>query len=97
MGFFSNLGSINKINVLLKQIEPKVEYIYHETQSYSPNLNKIKIECHAIGVLMSDIIDIADRSGNSVKLAPYYLFGRKMDLVQIFSVLIEVIEQCEQL
>jgi len=46
---------------------------------------------------MSDITDIADRSGNSVKLAPYYLFGRKMDLVQIFSVLIEVIEQCEQL
>ena len=96
MGFFSNLGSI-KINVLLKQLEPKVEYIYHETQSYSPNLNKIKIECRAIGVLMSDIIDIADRSGNSVKLAPYYLFGRKMDLVQISSVLIEVIEQCEQL
>lgn len=56
MGFFSNLGSINKINVLLKQLEPKVEYIYHETQSYSPNLNKIKIECRAIGVLMSDII-----------------------------------------
>ena len=97
MGFFSNLGSINKINDLLKQIEPKDEYIYHETQSYSPNLNKIKIECRAIGVLMSDIIDIADRSGNSVKLAPYYLFGRKMDLVQISSVLIEVIEQCEQL
>lgn len=97
MGFFSNLGSINKINVLLKQIEPKVESIYHETQSYSPNQNRIKMECQGIGVLMNDIIDIADRSENSVKLAPYYLFGRKMDLVQISSVLIEVIEQCNQL
>lgn len=97
MGFFSNLGSINKINVLLKQIEPKIESIHYETQSCYPNLNRIKLECQAIGVLMNDIIDIADRSGNSVKLAPYYLFGRKMGLVQIFSFLIEVIEQCNQL
>lgn len=97
MGFFSNLGNINKINVLLKQIEPKIEAIHYETQSYCPNLNRIKIECRAIDVLMKDIIDIADRSGNSVKLAPFYLFGRKMSLVQILSVLIEVIAQCEQL
>ena len=48
MGFFSNLGNINKINVLLKQIEPKIEAIHYETQSYCPNLNRIKIECRAI-------------------------------------------------
>ena len=48
MGFFSNLGSINKINVLLKQIEPKIESIHYETQSCYPNLNRIKMECQGI-------------------------------------------------
>lgn len=97
MGFFSNIGNINKINVLLKQIEPKVDSIQYESQSYSPNLSRIKMESRSIAVLMSDVVDIADRSGNSVKLAPYYLFGRKMSLFQISSVLAALIEQCEQL
>jgi hypothetical protein len=97
MGFFSNMGNIGKINILLKQIEPKVDAIQYELSSPYPNINRIKVECGAISVLMSDIMDIADRSSNSVKLAPYYLFGKKRSLIQISAALAGLIEGCERL
>ncbi len=96
MGFFSSLSNVNKINTLLKQIEPKVDAIQYECSSPYPNVNRIRVECGSISVLMSEIMDIADRSSNSVKLAPYYLFGRKMNLMQISSALAGLIEACER-
>lgn len=97
MGFFSNMGDINRINMLLKQIEPKVSAILYETQSPCPNINRLKIESSSIVVLMSDIMDIANRASNSVKLAPYYLMGRKMSLLEISATLAEIVERCERL
>ena len=96
MGFFTNLGNIGKINTLLKQIEPKVSAIEYEAESPYPNRNRIKVECQSIAVFMSDIMEIANRSGNSVKLAPYYFFGKKMNLVEISSVLAGMVEACER-
>lgn len=97
MGFFSNMGDINRINTLLKQIEPKVSAILYETQSPYPNINRLKVESSSIVVLMSDIMDIANRAPNSVKLAPYYLMGRKMSLPEISATLAEIVERCERL
>lgn len=45
--------------------------------------------------LMSEIMDIADSASNSVKLAPYYLFGRKMSLIQISIAIAALIEACD--
>lgn len=97
MGFFNNYKNIGKINVLLKQIEPKVNAIEYEAQSPYPNRNRIRVEAGTISVLMSEIMDIAGASGNSVLLAPYYFFGRKMSLMQISAVLAQLVEMSENL
>lgn len=97
MGFFNNVKNIGKINTLLKQIEPKVNAIEYEAQSPYPNRNRIRVEAGTISVLMSEIMDIAGASGNSVLLAPYYFFGRKMSLMQISSVLAQLVQMSENL
>lgn len=97
MGFFDNFRNIGKINTLLKQIEPKVNAIEYEAQSAYPNRYRIREEAGSISVLMSEIMDIAGASGNSVILAPYYFFGRKMSLMQISSVLAQLVEMSENL
>lgn len=96
MGFFNNVKNVGKINTLLKQIEPKVDAIQYEVQSNYPNRNRIRVEAGTISVLMCEIMDIAGASGNSVKLAPYYFFGRKMNLMQISAVLAELVALSEQ-
>lgn len=97
MGFFNNYKNIGKINTLLKQIEPKVNAIEYEAQSPYPNRNRIRVEAGTISVLMSEIMDIAGASGNSVLLAPYYFFGKKMSLMQISAVLAQLVEMSENL
>lgn len=96
MGFFSNLSSINKINTLLKQIEPKIDAIYYEARNPYPNPNRIRVEAGSIVVLMSEIADIADSAGNSVKLTHYYLKGQRLTLPQISQVLAAFIAECEK-
>ena len=97
MGFFDNLRNINKINTLLKQIEPKVNAIEYETQSPFPNRNRIRVEAGTISVLMDEIVNIADSSGRSVQLAPYYFFGRKLSLMDISSILARLIAMTENM
>ncbi len=97
MGFFNNFKNIGKINTLLKQIEPKVNAIEYDAQSPYPNRNRIRVEAGTISVLMSEIMDIARNSGNSVLLAPYYFFGKKMSLMQISAVLAQLVEMSENI
>lgn len=96
MGFFSNYKNIGKINTLLKQIEPKVNAIQYEAESPYPNRDRIRVEAGTISVLMSEVMDIAGKSSNSVLLAPYYFFGRKMTLMQISNVLAQLVEMSEK-
>ncbi len=97
MGILTNYKNIGKINTLLKQIEPKVNAIQYEAESPYPNRDRIRIEAGTISVLMSEIMDIAGSSGNSVLLAPYYFFGRKMSLMEISSMLAHLVEMSEKL
>lgn len=97
MGFFNNYKNIGKINTLLKQIEPKVKAIEYEAQSPYPNRDRMRVEAGTISVLMSEIMDIAGSSGNSVILAPYYFFGRKMSLMQISAILAQLVEMSENI
>lgn len=97
MGFFSDLGSISRINTLLKTIEPKVTAIQDECQSLHPNKYKIKNDAHTIGVLMNEIIDIADSAGDSVRSATYFFFNEKTNLPRIALVLADLISMCDDL
>lgn len=97
MGFFSGMSDIIRINALLKQIEPKISAIQYEAQSPFPNVNRIKVESGSISVLMSEVMDIAYRAPNSVKLAPYFLMGQKMRLPEISAFLAEIVETCDQM
>ena len=94
MGLFSNMSDIGRINALLKQIDPKISAILYETQSPYPNVNRLKVESGSISVLMSEVMDIACKAPNSVKLAPYYLIGRKIRLPEISAFLAEIVELC---
>ena len=97
MGLFSNMSDIGQINALLKQIDPKISAILYETESPYPNINRLKVESGSISVLMSEVMDIACKTPNSVKLAPYYLMGRKMRLPEISAFLAEIVERCERM
>lgn len=97
MGLFSNMSDIGRINALLKQIDPKISAILYETQSPYPNINRLKVESGSISVLMSEVMDIACKAPNSVKMAPYYLMGRKMRLPEISAILAEIVERCERM
>ena len=95
MGFFNDFRNCGKINTLLKQIEPKVDAIYYETNSTYPNVSRIKMEAATIAVLMNEVLEIANASGNSVKLASYYFHGRKASLQQISAVLVQLVEMTQ--
>ena len=95
MGLLSTLSNVNKINTLLKQIEPKIQAIEYEANSLQPNRNRVTIECRTIAVLMNEILEIATKSSTTVQEAPYYLFGRKMSLIQISMATAALIEACE--
>ncbi len=97
MGFFSNYRNIGKINVLLKQIEPKVDSLLYEINSAYPNRDRIRTESGTISVLMSEIMEIVGQSGNPVFLAPYYFKGRKTNLQNISIHLSQLIEMAERI
>lgn len=97
MGFFNNFRNIGKINTLLKQIEPKVDAIYYETNSPYPNVSRIKMEAATIAVLMNEVLETANASGNSVKLAPYFFHGKKASLEQISAVLVHLVAMAQNL
>lgn len=97
MGLFSNMSDIGRINALLKQIDLKISAILYETESPYPNINRLKVESGSVAVLMSEVMDIACKAPNSVKMAPYYLMGRKMRLPEISAILAEIVERCERM
>ena len=96
MGFFSNYKNIGKINTLLKQIEPKVDAIQYEVESPYPNRERIRVEAGTISVLMSEIMNIASASSNTVILAPFYFHNKKMSLMQISAFLAQLVEMSEK-
>lgn len=98
MGFFSNYNAIGRINALIKQLEPKLDYIAGELQyPYSINKERLRVECGTVSVLMSEIADIIQSSGRSVFLAPYYFKGRKMTIMDLHGIAASSVQQAEEL
>ncbi|WP_289074093.1 hypothetical protein [uncultured Bacteroides sp.] len=98
MGFFSNYNAIGRINALIKQLEPKLDYIAGELQyPYSINKERLRVECGTVSVLMSEIADIIQSSGRSVFLAPYYFKGKKMTIMDLHGIAASLVQQAEEL
>ena len=98
MGFFSNYKAIGRINVLIKQLEPKLDYIARELQfPSSVNRERLRVECGTVTVLMSEIADIVQSSGRSVFLAPYYLKGQKISIMDLTGIAASLVQQAEEL
>lgn len=98
MGFFSNYNAIGRINALIKQLEPKLDYIAGELQyPYSINKERLRVECGTVSVLMSEIADIIQSSGRSVFLAPYSFKGRKMTIMDLHGIAASLVQQAEEL
>lgn len=98
MGIFSGFNSIGRINVLIKQIEPKLDYIVGEINyPATANVERLRIECGTISVLMSEMMDIVGNSPRSVFLAPYYMEGHKMSLMEISNYVASIIQQAEMI
>ena len=98
MGFFSNYNAIGRINTLIKQLEPHLDYIAREL-NYPSHINKerLRVECGTVSVLMGEITDILQNAGRSVFLAPYYLKGRKMTIMDLHGIAASLIQQAEEL
>ncbi len=98
MGFFSNFNAIGRINVLIKQLEPKLDYIASELQyPYSVNKQRLRVECGSVSVLMGEISEILQSSGRSVLLAHYYFKGRKVSIMDLHGIAASLVQQAEQL
>ena len=75
-----------------------IDIIAHEINyPYSANVVRLKSECMTVAVLMNEILDIMSNSGNSVLLAPYYLYGRKMSIQEICMYARVLIEKAESI
>ena len=57
----------------------------------------MRVECGTVSVLMGEIIEIASNAGRSVMLAPYYLKGRKLSLMDISGIAASLVEKAERL
>lgn len=98
MGLFSNFNAIGRINILIKQLEPKLDYIARELQyPYSVNKERLRVECGSVSVLMGEITDILQNSGRSVFLAPYYFKGQKITITDLHRMASSLILQAENL
>lgn len=97
MGFFNDYKAIGRINALIKQLEPKIDYIEHELDySYSVNSIRLKNECSTVAVLMTEIMDILNKAGKTAALAPYYFHGKKCNIQDFSFYVMILIERAEQ-
>ena len=98
MGFFSNYNAIGRINTLIKQLEPHLDYIAGEL-NYPSYVNKerLRVECGTVSVLMGEITDILQNAGRSVFLAPYYFKGKKMTIMDLHGIAASLVQQAEEL
>ena len=97
MVFLSNMGAIQKINALLKSVETKVTSIQNEAEALHPNVDKIKADAHIICILMEEVCEIADSTGDSVSSISYFFFGEQMKLREISMILAEFVKMCNDL
>lgn len=86
--------AMQKINNLLKAIETKITAIQKEVEVPQPNVDKIQAEAHIIRILMAEVYDIANSTGESVRTISCSFFGEKMKLNEISMILADFVNMC---
>ena len=82
------------INNLLKAIETTITAIQNEVEVPQPNVDKIQANAHIIRILMAEVYDIANSTGESVSTITCSFFGEKMKLNEISMVLADFVNMC---
>ena len=94
MGFFGNFKSIGLINDKLKRLESILLGIQEDFHQIAPPGETQAKITHGRFIL-SEIADVISNSGRSVYLAPYWFFGKKMELPAIMSKIANLLDECE--
>lgn len=96
MGFFGNLKSIGLINDKLKRLESlllEIKDDFHRGTSSG----QIQANITHGRFILSEIADVVSESPRSVFLAPYWFFGKKMELQEICSRAAGLLDEFENL
>lgn len=86
--------AMQKINNLLKAIETKITAIQSEVEVPQPNVDKIQADAHTIRILMAEVYDIVNSTGESVSTITCSFFGENMKLSEISMLLADFVNMC---
>lgn len=87
MGLFTNYKNIGLINERLEIIEGLIKSINRSIIEEEYRKNILEERIANVARLSVEIINIAESSGNSVKLAPYWYNGEKKSLMDIMQII----------
>lgn len=96
MGFFGNLRNIGLINDKISRLEALIEEIRIDFHKCTPR-GEIGAKITHGRFILSEIADVISSSPRSVFLAPYWLFGNKMELREICSRVTGLLDEFENL
>lgn len=99
MGYFANVSAIRKINMLIQRIEPKLDYITDCLQYPAlADRSRLRSECGTVSVLMDEIMSIVGESNSrAVLTAPYFLQGKKTNLMEISKTAAAILRLADKL
>lgn len=96
MGFFGNLKKIGLINDKISRLEALLEEIRVDFHKRTPQ-GEIQAKITHGRFILSEIGEIVSSSPKSVFLAPYWLFGNKMELQQVCSKIASLLDEIEEI
>lgn len=96
MGFFGNLKNIGLINDKISRLEALTEEIRVDFHRCAPQ-GEIQSKITHGRFILSEIADVVSSSPRSVFLAPYWLFGNKMELPQVCSRVASLLDEFENI
>ena len=96
MGFFGNFRNIGLINDKLERIESLLRGIQSDFHRCAP-MGETQAKITHGRFILSEIADVVSKSGRSVYLAPYWFFGKKMELPEIMSKVAGLLDEFEVL
>lgn len=96
MGFFGNLRNIGLINDKLKRLESLLMEIKNDFHRGAPG-GQIQANIAHGRFILSEIADVVSNSARSVFLAPYWFFGKKMELPEICSRAANLLDEFENI
>lgn len=86
MGFFNNYKNIGLINQRIEVLQDLINSTYKSICNEACSKEVLLKNIANIPIIATEIIDIANNSDNSVKLAPFWYNGEKKPLLEIIQI-----------